>query len=500
MPETEVQAENEGDLRETAAWVLGAALRRRWWIFLPACALALLSAAALPRLAKSYTSEAIIVVVQQQVSPVYVPPATLVSPSDAVRSLAREVLSRPRLLQIIDELGLYPGAERSDLLAEKMRDSVGVDPMGLTGMDYSSFKLSFTANNPQLAQAVTSRLASLFIYGNQKQRGEQAEGTANFFNDQLTGAKAKLAEQEERLKNFKLRNVGQLPQEQQANLSALTALRGQLQNTMDNLTRARRLRDSLEGVLSRDLARLAAQRSEMLKHLTLEHPTVVAKDQEITRTRNLLERLQGIVRAESVAISPAPDDITFAQLRTQIETNASEIASLTADEQRLKGEISQYQNRIRLTPVTEAQLATILREYDQYSRDYTELLNKQLQSQLTASLEERHQGQHFRMVDPPSLPQAPSKPSPKKILLGGLAAGLALGLGLAFLVEMMNRSFHREKELHSYAVPLIVSIPLMLTPREVRRRRWKRAFECAAGAAMLVVVSAAELYVLRLGP
>jgi hypothetical protein len=104
------------------------------------------------------------------------------------------------------------------------------------------------------------------------------------------------------------------------------------------------------------------------------------------------------------------------------------------------------------------------------------------------------------MVDPPSLPQAPSKPSPKKILLGGLAAGLALGLGLAFLVEMMNRSFHREKELHSYAVPLIVSIPLMLTPREVRRRRWKRAFECAAGAAMLVVVSAAELYVLRLGP
>lgn len=489
--------ENETSLIETVNWAWGVVKRRRWWIFLPACSVAILSAVVFPYLPKKYESEATILVVQQRVSPVYVTPATTLAVSDTVRSLTREVLSRPRLLRIIDELGLYPGAERTAVLAENMRESVNIEPLDPARgtADYSAFKLSFSAETPHLALAVTSRLTALFIEENQRVRGEQAEGTAAFLEGQLKIAKAKLSEQEEVLRNFKLRNLGRLPQEQQSNVSMLTALRTQLRNTEDNLTRAATLRDSLESILARNLTQLVSQKTELLRDRTPQHPVVAAKDQEIARTQGLLQRLRG---AADTSPAAAAEDIAFLQLRAQVEANAAEITALTNDKRRIETDLAHYQNRLNLTPVVESQLTTILRDHEQYNRDYTELLNKQLQSQLTANLEERQQGQNFRLVDPPALPLAPSKPDSRKILLGGLAGGIALGLGLALLVELRTRPYTSEAELaQKYAVPLLVSIPLMATPQENRRRRITRTVEWAAALALLLIVSALDLHVLR---
>ncbi len=67
------EIEIEGDLGDTAARAWNFARRRRWWIFLPARCVALLSAALLPHLPKSDSSEAVIVLVRPQVSSVYVP-------------------------------------------------------------------------------------------------------------------------------------------------------------------------------------------------------------------------------------------------------------------------------------------------------------------------------------------------------------------------------------------------------------------------------------------
>jgi polysaccharide chain length determinant protein (PEP-CTERM system associated) len=491
------EAEQETPMHETVQWALDLVKRRRWWIFLPTSCLAIASAALFPRLPKTFSSEAILVVVQPQVSPVYVPPAMSLNPSETVRTLSREVLSRPRLTRIIEELGLYPEMPRTDGLVEHMRDNIDVAPLGLGPTDYSAFRLSFSAETPYLAQAVTTRLASLFIEENLKTQGARAEETAAFLSEQLKAAKQKLAEQEETLKNFKLRNLGQLPEEQAANLATLTALRSQLQHTMDNLARVKRLRESLEGSLRADLARLAAQRTELLKDYTSQHRTVVAKDQEITKTQGLLDRLRGLSVSEAISIGAGPGD-PFAQVRAQVDANVSEMASLTADETRLKSEIARYEKRLNLTPITQAQLTAVLRDYEQSSRNYNDLLEKQLQSRLAANIEERQQGQQFRLVDPPSLPQKPSKPNPKKFLLGGMAAGLALGIGLAVGMEMLNRTLHEEKQVaRAYPAPLVVSIPLMLTEQEIQRRQWVRGFEWAVGIVLLIVVGVTELVVFR---
>ncbi len=172
---------------------------------------------------------------------------------------------------------------------------------------------------------------------------------------------------------------------------------------------------------------------------------------------------------------------------------------MARDEKQVKAEISQYQERLNLTPVREQQLAGLLRDYDLLKQDYADLLSKETQSQLAGSLEKRQAGQQFRLIDRPSLPLAPSFPKRLPIGLGGAAAGLVLGAVLAFLADIRGGSFYSEKDLsRNFSLPLVISIPLLRTPSEERAQTWKRALEWIAGTAVFTIVLAAEFYELYL--
>ncbi len=471
---------------------------------LPAAIVALAAVGVALVLPNRYVSEATLAVVQQQIAQNLVAPITTTSIADTVNAMTREVLSRKRLLAIIEEFDLYAKERKNsipeELLAAKMRKDLEIEPLELTSArELTAFKISFVANNPQLAQQVVSRLASLFIEENLKTRGNQAARTADFLNDQVTAAKQRLAEQEQRLADFKTSNVGELPEQQASNIAALTELRMELTTVLASQRRAQEQRASTESSIAGNVARLEAEKATLLIRLTSQHPEVVKKDQEIARMRARLEKLKsGTSIASATSSQSSAEDLSVAQLQNQADANSSEIENLSREEQRLRAEIAQYQRRIDLTPVREQQLASILRNYEMYKQDYADLVNKQLRSQQSVSVEERQEGQQFRLVDPPTLPVVPSSPKRVKIGLGGVAGGIALGLALAFLMNLRNRSFYSDKELKQhFPIPLVVTVPELLTPAEEQGRKRQRAFEWLAAAAMTVIVCAAEFYVFR---
>jgi polysaccharide chain length determinant protein (PEP-CTERM system associated) len=443
--------------------------------------------------------------VQQQVSQKYVDPVNTMTTPEIVNSMSREIMSRSRLLGIIDAFGLYPKEKatmKPDQLAERMRKDIDVTPLdvlkGIRGdTTFTAFMLSFTADTPRLSQEVASRLTSLFIEESLKTQSNQASGTAKFLSEQLEAAKQKLQQQEQRLSNFKLSNLAELPEQAGANIEVLKELRVQLQTVMGNRGKLQQQRSALDSALSVGLARLQTDRSQLLTRYTIKNPEVVTKDLQIAQVQELLSQL----KAGKAGISKPPeaqaaDDPGVAQWRGQVEVNLVDTENVVKDEARLRSDIAQNQARLRLTPVREQQLAAILREYELYRQDYADLQNKQLRSQLTANLEGQQEGQRFRLVDPPTLPAFPSGPKRMKISLGAVAAGIALGVLLAFLMDMRNRAFHDEKEVkRHFGAPLIVGVPLFRTRREERWRKWRLAFEWLAACAMIVVVVAAEVIV-----
>ncbi len=252
MPE--LDQEPEGDLSEIFERLKRLLTRRRWWIILPASVISLGVIAVLHFLPNHYSSEATIIVVQQQVPERYVTPN---STSDIMRvldAMKQEVLSRTRLLAIIEDLNLYP-KERKRLspegLVDLMRTDVGITPVfsRTDRPDITAFTISFIANTPRLAQETTSRLTTLFIRQNLKAREDQAVTTTKFLNTELDAAKQKLAIQEQRLRDFKMQYLGQLPEQQQGNLSILTGLQAQLQNAVNSRNRAQQQQLYLESLL-----------------------------------------------------------------------------------------------------------------------------------------------------------------------------------------------------------------------------------------------------------
>ena len=230
-------------------------------------------------------------------------------------------------------------------------------------------------------------------------------------------------------------------------------------------------------------------------------------EREIARQQGVIQDLESKEAAPEKASNAEPstpskkgDDIQTAQMRSQLEVNRMEMENLLKDEQKLKTEMAQYQNKISQAPIREQQLSDVVRDHELLKQSYADLLSKQQQSQLAASLEKQQEGQHFRLIDPPNLPRAASGPQPIAISGGGAAFGLLLGIGIAFLLEIKKNAFQSEKDvMKSLGLVLVLEIPVLLTTPERRQRTWKGALEAMASCVLVLVIGAAQYYVYRLG-
>jgi hypothetical protein len=109
----------------------------------------------LSRFPNQYSSEATLLVVQQQVPQRYVLPTSTTDIREALQATTQEVLSRTRLLAIIEEFNLYAQERKSmspENLLDRMRHDIEIQPENSSSQrDVNSFKISFLASNAQLA-------------------------------------------------------------------------------------------------------------------------------------------------------------------------------------------------------------------------------------------------------------------------------------------------------------------------------------------------------------
>jgi polysaccharide biosynthesis transport protein len=266
-----------------------------------------------------------------------------------------------------------------------------------------------------------------------------------------------------------------------------------------------------------DLARLQSKRASLLSRYTPTHPAVRKADREIAHAEAGLEALKKSIAAAGEAREPAQtlapeasgeEESTIRQIKSQLEANRFELENFAKDEARLNAAIREYQQRLNQTPVREQQLSGIIRDTELIRQEYADLQRKQQESELSRNLEKNQRGRQFRLVDPPSLPAVPSSPKRMKISLGAAGVGLFLGLAAAFLLDLKDRSFHSEKELREhfskelrehFGPPVVIGMPVLLTPREARIRRRRNMFEWCSGSVLVLTVFAAEFYVYRFG-
>lgn len=153
--------------------------------------------------------------------------------------------------------------------------------------------------------------------------------------------------------------------------------------------------------------------------------------------------------------------------------------------------MGEYQSRLNREPVREQQLADLTRNYDQSRANYESLLKKRNDSELATSLERRQQGEHFRILDPPSLPVKPHSPDRLKLSIIGLVVGLVAGLGVSAGAEMIDDRLYNEKQLKNLLpVEVMSEIPMITTTQQEKKQKKSALLGWAATALEFALILA----------
>jgi polysaccharide chain length determinant protein (PEP-CTERM system associated) len=479
-----------------------------------------------------YRSGTLILVEQPTVPQQYVVSNISGDLQDRLDSITQQILSRTRLLRIINTLNLYAADRQKqanpDDLVERMRRDIEIELVRAPGHEQlSSFNIYYSSWDPHVAQQVTSELTNLFISENLERRARQSENTTEFLASQVEEARRTLAEQEEKVREFKDKHLGELPGQLQSNLQILGGLQTQLRGEEDALERAKQQNVYLDSLLNQyraaqrpdrtgvaapvglpaldqELDRLRAQLADLSSHYTDRHPDVRKLKEQIAQDEKMKQQIMADLKAKPAArqtvdpTSPGDegevrDAAPMAELRSQLKVNQIEIANRQRSIEGLKGEIAQYQVRLNQAPVMEQQLTDLNRGYDQSRANYDSLLAKKNESELATNLERRQQGEHFRILDPPSLPVKPYSPNRLKFSGIGVVVGLGLGFVLSLAAEFLNDRIYSEEEFKQLIpVDAIAEIPSLLSPKEEKQQRRRLWLQWTTAAVVMATIAAAS--------
>ena len=522
-------------------------IAHRWWLVL-GVALAVSAATIvfshfLPNI---YTSETVILVDPQKVPDTYVKSTVTGDVRNRLSTLSQQILSATRLQRIIETLNLYPEDRkkfaREDVITH-MRSDISVQVVSDFGasQDFQAFRITYSGKDARLVAQVTNELASLFIEENLKAREQQATGTTEFLGNQLQETRKDLEAQEAKLKQYKLTHIGEMPEQQSADLQILGQLQSQLQLEGDELSRAEQSKLVLQTMLSQsapvvdlddgqpkvpkvdesksaepsplartntqlrnDKARLAT----LLTHYTPDHPDVKKLKSQIEREE--AAEAAAVAAADAAkpaavpsvpapqtpppaapvrASAPAPANHVNPVIQSQLNTLEVEIAKHKEESQRLTKQVAVFQAKLSAIPVREQEITQLVRDYEISKAHYSQLLGQQLSAETATQLEIRQKGEKFEVLDPGQVAERPSRPNRAFINGGGAIAGLILGILLAVGTELLGISITSPEDLSSATgVPVLEVIPLILTRVDRRRRTRRRLLTSASAIATIVAV------------
>ncbi|HEX5283063.1 MAG TPA: Wzz/FepE/Etk N-terminal domain-containing protein [Bryocella sp.] len=490
-------------------------LKRRWLIILiPTLILPILALGVSYRMTPIFTSQTLILIEQPKVPDDYVKSVVDESLDNRLASMKEQILSRSRLEPIIKQYGLGDVKADMDSRIESVRKAIDIKPIhseisGAGGLP--GFYISFRAGDAHTAQQVCRQITSLFITESAKSRAASAQGTTEFLQEQLNDAKSNLDAQDAKLAAFQRENIGALPDDQDANMNMLTTLNTQLDSANKDLSQLQQERSIREAMLAQqggsmvsttpggksapasrgaqatpeqatELQKLESNLSALQAQYTSDYPDVVSTKRQISDLKKEIAQ-NGTAAAGSNGSSAVIESPAVRTLHMQITAIDDAIQAKRREQAGIERQIGMYQGRLQASPLVAAKYKELSRDYATAEKGYDDLLAKKNQSQMATELENQQQGEQLRLMDDANLPDQPTFPKRSVFAMGGLAAGLGLGLLLAAYLEYRDKSLRSERDVWAFTkLPTlgIIALSHNATASTTNRTSWfKRRLKSA---------------------
>jgi capsular polysaccharide biosynthesis protein len=499
--------------------------RRKLALIAPALIVMVASAIAIKQLPNLYVSSTFIIVESQQ--------GEGFSERDLSRRLTtiqQQVSSRTRLEGIIGKHNLYREQLAKNTPVEQvidgMRQSIEVTVNSSEEHTTDAFSISYRAEDPETARLVTSELANGLIEENVKAMESQASGEADVLRQRAAELSSQLHDLEQKgpwLMTLKedtpvapagsgARGGGvslEAVRAQQMNIENLKDQQYKIQQQMGDLDR--RIAEQRQVVEQqkktapiRDnptLGALIAKRAELQgirdnlinqQELTDKHPRVIAVNDQISSINRAIAeaRQQG---ADQISQTPEMRELRALESERNRLKAEMEVTARAADRQvanPARASLSTGSAGPPPSPASrDAGAARLAQDYLGLKQTYKEVLSKLQGAELKRQTLGSEKVEQFRVFDQANLPQVPFWPNRRLLFLIAVIFGIAMGVGVAFLLEFRRFATLQDvKDVEYYTrLPLLAALPRTESPAERKQAERRLKLRLAIGTALTVV-------------
>ncbi|WP_050929934.1 GumC family protein [Aestuariivita boseongensis] len=429
--------------------------------------------------------------------------------------IEQRLMTRANMLDVARRQNVFEGigAMSADAIVSAMRSRTTLRRGGSSRAPSPVLTIIFEARSPGIAAGVLNEYLTLIENQNAEFRTARAGNTLEFFEQEVERLGRDLDEQSARILEFKTRNAEALPDSLQVRLDQQGALREQSRQIDREIQLLILQKDRLIQVfevtgragngqpLSRDERRLQDLQTQLDEALSIYSP-------ENPRVKMLEARIAQIEERMASASAEAADPETSEQEArpgaTMLDLELSEIDARVSILQERKGEIqtllAAQSEAISRIPANSVALDELMRVYNNIEGQYNLAVDRLARASTGQRIESLSRGQRISVIEPPAAPSQPTKPNRVFIAGGGTAAGIAAGLGLVLLIELLNRTARRPEDIiNRIGVRPLSSLPYIQSRSEVVRRRLAKIFVyLIIIVGMPIAVYAVHLYYLPL--
>ena len=501
--------------------IAGDMWRRRWMGLAVTWLVAVIGGVVVWRIPDRYESSARVYVdTQTLLKPLMAGLAVQPNINEQIGMLARTIIARPNIEKIMHDVNLDVSIT-SQTQRDQMVDDItkrikftGVRDGPRSGLT-NIYNISYQDTSPERSKRVVQDLLSLFVESGVGNKRRDSEAARHFIDEQIKSYDQKLSEAENRLKEFKLKNLGFIGGRGGDYFARMSALSEDAAKIRLELRAAEQARDSYRRELAGENpemlpdimspasgntteydARIDAQRKQLddlLRRYTDQHPDVAAARRLIAQLEE--QRKQEIdARRKAAAQTPpkvsASTNPVFQQIKISLAEGEANIAGLRGRLAETEARLAQLRAVAGKVPEIEAESVQLNRDYDVLRKNYEQLVSRRESASMSEDVDSAGLAE-FRIIDPPRI--APNPVFPNRVALICLVMLAALGAGLAssYAMAQVFPTFHGVAALREFTQrPVLGSVSMIETGLMLWRRRFANAAFASGFAALIVTYGA----------
>jgi len=410
---------------------------------------------------------------------------------ERIRTFNSEILSWNSITKAMDAVGLSDQAEtplEMEVLVENIKKNIMVNISSSTNMT-DIITISFMHRDPATTQRFLNVLTTNFIEKSLKDQRVEIFAAINFIKEQIAQYADKVKESETKLIEFKKEHMYDLPEQRTTSANTILALEMRKTDISFDLDQLKNEKAILEerikvmGVKEEktltpadpyldDLVKKKDQLQTQLQNLQMiytdMHPDLIETKRLIEATEKQIKSRKSQIKEEKIVI----ENKELGTMKDELSRMNLKIASLEARKRQVERDLRNTKEKLEEMPSLDEKYTFLINENEALKSVYNRLQQQLEATRMTQHVETTEQGVQFEMLEPARLPLKPFKPNRWRILLMGILAGIAVGGGIAFMVEMADHSFRGTEDARlNLPIRVIGVIPSIVTARERRTKR-----------------------------